>query len=278
MFDEPFTAIDCGVFLDQANYPPWGFTSTLVPHERGAAAMANFLNVRMTDQDDERINRRDFPEALGLAWMDVKMSDHAGNHIDAPYHFGPTVAGEPAKTIDQVPLEWTMGPGVRLDFRGHSGRDITVADLEAEITRVGATLGPGTIVLLWTGADEHIDDPEKYWQLQGGLSVEGLNYLLDQGIKLIGIDAYAMDVSFDTMEAAKDTGDPDFFPLHFVGRAREHMHLEKLTNLGAIPRPTGFFFVATPMKLRGGSAGWVRPVALVPTSHFTNTETATARD
>jgi len=142
MFDEPFTAIDCGVFLDQANYPPWGFTSTLVPHERGAAAMANFLNVRMTDQDDERINRRDFPEALGLAWMDVKMSDHAGNHIDAPYHFGPTVAGEPAKTIDQVPLEWTMGPGVRLDFRGHSGRDITVADLEAEITRVGATLGP----------------------------------------------------------------------------------------------------------------------------------------
>jgi len=56
------------------------------------------------------------------------------------------------------------------------------------------------------------------------------------------------------------------------------MHLEKLTNLGAIPRPTGFFFVATPMKLRGGSAGWVRPVALVPSSHFTDTETATARD
>jgi len=144
--------------------------------------------------------------------------------------------------------------------------------------RVGATLGPGTIVLLWTGADKHIDDPEKYWQLQGGLSVQGLNYLLDQGIKLIGIDAYAMDVSFDTMEAAKDAGDPDFFPLHFVGRAREHMHLEKLTNLGALPRPTGFFFIATPMKLRGGSAGWVRPVALVPTSHFTDTETATDRD
>ncbi len=45
-----------------------------------------------------------------------------------------------------------------------------MADLEAEIARVGATLAPDTIVLLWTGADEHIDDPEKYWQLQGGLS------------------------------------------------------------------------------------------------------------
>jgi hypothetical protein len=41
-----------------------------------------------------------------------------------------------------------MGPVVRLEFRDHSGRDITVADLEAEIARVGATLGPGTIVLL----------------------------------------------------------------------------------------------------------------------------------
>jgi len=133
-------------------------------------------------------------------------------------------------------------------------------------------------VLLWTGADEHIEDPEKYWQLQGGLSVQGLNYLLDQGIKLIGLDAYAINVSFDTMEAAKDAGDPDFFPLHFVGRARQHMHLEKLTNLGAILRPTGFFFVTTPMKLRGGSAGWVRPVALVPTSDFTDSERASARD
>ncbi|PZS22870.1 MAG: hypothetical protein DLM54_02265 [Acidimicrobiales bacterium] len=59
-----------------------------------------------------------------------------------------------------------------------------------------------------------------------------------------------------------------FFPLHFVGRAREHMHLEKLTNLGALPRVTGFVFVAFPVKLRDGSAGWVRPVALVPASHF----------
>ncbi len=268
MFSEPFTPIDLGVYLDQANYPPWGFKSTLIAHRSGAIAMSRFLNIRMIAEGEERVDQHDFPEALGLAWMDVKMSDHAGNHIDAPFHFGPTVAGQPAKTIDQVPLEWTMGPGVRLDFRRHVGSDIGVADLEAEISRIGATLTADTIVLLWTGADEHIDDPDKYWQLQGGLSVEGLNFILDHGVKLIGIDAYAMDVSYNTMQASKDAGDADFFPLHFVGRAREHMHLEKLTNLGAIPKPTGFFFVATPMKLRGGSAGWVRPVALVPNSHF----------
>lgn len=269
MFDQPVRAIDLGVFLDQANYPPWGFRSTVIDHRKGAMAMARFLNVRGAEsRDGGRVSRDDFPEDMGLAWLDVHLSDHAGNHIDAPWHFGPEVEGAPAKTIDQVPLDWCFGPGVRLDFRHRAGADITLEDLEAEVDRIDAHLEPGVVVLLWTGADIHIDDPDRYFQCQAGLSPEGLNWLLDRGIKLIGIDAYAMDVSYATMMEAASAEQPQFFPLHFVGRAREHMHLEKLTNLGAIPRPTGFGFAAFPMKLRGGSAGWVRPVALVPEAHF----------
>lgn len=275
MFTEPYQILDLGVFLDQANYPPWGFKSKVIDHARGAAAMANFFNTRgVSSAGGGRVDRDDFPEDMGLGWMDVHLSDHAGNHIDAPWHFGPEVEGRPAKTIDQVPLEWCMGPGVRLDFRSHLGRDIGVPELEQEVARVGADLRPGVIVLLWTGADAFIDDDDKYFQSQGGLSPEGLNWLLDRGIKLIGIDAYAMDVSYESMEKARLADEPQFFPLHFVGRAREHMHLEKLTNLGSIPRSTGFFFQALPMKLRGGSAGWVRPVAIVPESHFVAEETA----
>ncbi|MGH9127958.1 MAG: hypothetical protein ACRDY2_03090, partial [Acidimicrobiales bacterium] len=71
-----------------------------------------------------------------------------------------------------------------------------------------------------------------------------------------------------TMLEASNADQPQFLPLHFVGRAREHMHLEKLTNLGALPRATGFVFVAFPVKLRDGSAGWVRPTALVSSTHF----------
>lgn len=269
MFSEPFRIVDLGVFLDQANYPPWGFKSKIIDHQRGAAAMANFFNVRGVDSAaGGAVGRDDFPEDMGLGWMDVHLSDHAGNHIDAPWHFGPVVEGRPAKTIDEVPLEWCCGPGVRFDFRSHLGRDITVEDLEQQVEVTGADLAPGTIVLLWTGADAFIDDPDRYFQCQGGLSPDGLIWLLDQGIKLIGIDAYAMDVSYASMEKARLADEPQFFPLHFVGRAREHMHLEKLTNLAALPSPTGFFFSALPMKLRGGSAGWVRPVAMVPESHF----------
>lgn len=193
--------------------------------------MANFFNLRGAHSaDGGRVGREDFPEEMGLGWMDVHLSDHASNHIDAPWHFGPVVEGRPAKTIDEVPLQWCCGPGVRLDFRSHLGRDIGVEDLLEQLQATGAQVGPGTIVLLWTGADAYIDDDDRYFQCQGGL--------------------------------------PQFLPLHFVGRAREHMHLEKLTNLGALPRASGFFFSALPMKLRGGSAGWVRPVAMVPESHF----------
>jgi kynurenine formamidase len=267
IFTEPFRIVDLGVFLDQANYPPWGFTSKVIDHQRGAAAMANFFNVR--GADGGRVGREDFPEEMGLGWMDVHLSDHAGNHIDAPWHF-PVVEGRPAKTIDEVPLQWCCGPGVRLDFRSHLGRDIGVGDLREQLQATGAQVGPGTIVWLWTGADAFIDDDDRYFQCRGGLSVAGLNWLLDRGVKLIGIDAYAMDVSSETMRKAQLSDTPQFLPLHFVGRAREHMHLEELTNLGELPRASGFFFSALPMTLRGGSAGWVRPVAMVPESHFPN--------
>lgn len=268
MFTEPFEIIDLGVYPDQAAYPPWGYKAKHVSHAQGAHAMARFLNLREFHGAQGELAAGDFPEALGLAWTQVNLSDHAGNHIDAPYHFGPTVEGQPAKTIDQVPLSWCAGPGVRLDFRSHQGRDISAEDLRRELARIEVALLPGAVPLLWTGADQYIDDEKEYWPRQAGLSLEGLNYLLDQGVHLIGIDAYAMDVSHATMQRQQAAGDARFFPLHFVGRAREHMHLEKLTNLGALPRPSGFFFAAFPIKLRGASAGWVRPVAMVPQSHF----------
>lgn len=263
--DSNFEIIDLGCYLDQAAYPPWGYAAKHVDHTAGARAMAGFFNLRgFHGEDESAVTRADFPESLGLAWTHVTLSDHTGNHIDAPYHFGPLCEGRPARTIDEVPLEWCIGPGVRLDFRHLQGRDIEPAHIEQELDRIGARLGVGSIPLIWTGADAVIDQPDAYWQTQAGLSLDGLFYLLDQGVRLIGIDAYAMDVSYQTMQSLTAAGEPQFFPAHFAGRAREHMHLEKLVNLGRIPCHHGFTFVAFPVKIRGASAGWVRPVALVP--------------
>jgi kynurenine formamidase len=271
MFAEPFEMIDLGTYLDQAAYPPWGYHVKHVTHDEGAKAMINRIRrTRRYEHPSRVVTVDDFPESMGLAWSWVQLSDHTGNHIDAPYHFGPLCEGKPAKTIDQVPLSWCSGPGVRLDFRHCMGRDITLDDIRRELDRIEIAMKPGMIPLLWAGADANIDDEAKYFPEQAGLSLEGLGYFLDCGVRLVAIDAYALDVCYKTMQEHFLKDEPMFCPAHFSGREREHMHLEKLTNLGAIPRPHGFYFAAFPIKLRGGSAGWVRPVAMVPRSHFPN--------
>src|SRR5688572_6963301 len=51
----------------------------------------------------------------GLGWANdtIKLSTHGTTHVDAPWHYAPTSEGRPARSIDQVPLEWCYGPGVK---------------------------------------------------------------------------------------------------------------------------------------------------------------------
>ena len=43
----------------------------------------------------------------------------------------------------------------------------------------------------------------------------------------------------------------------------EYCQIEKLANLERLPRPHGFYVSCLPVKIKGGSAGWCRAVALV---------------
>ena len=53
------------------------------------------------------MKRDQLPDGAGPAVEKVAISTHNGTHLDAPYHFHPTMDnGKPAMTIDQVPLEW----------------------------------------------------------------------------------------------------------------------------------------------------------------------------
>ncbi len=58
---------------------------------------------------------KEWPDGFGLAWEEVGMDTHAGTHLDAPYHFGPTAEGKPAKRIDEIPLEWCFSDGAGYD-------------------------------------------------------------------------------------------------------------------------------------------------------------------
>ena len=53
------------------------------------------------------------------------------------------------------------------------------------------------------------------------------------------------------------------WPCHFLGRRREYCHMERLGNLGAIPKPFGFTISCLPVKVRNAGAGWARVVAIM---------------
>ena len=91
----------------------------------------------------------DLPDREGWAIENVALSTHNGTHLDAPYHFHSTMnRGQRSITIDEVPLEWCLQPGVKLDFRNFpDGYVATARDVETELERIGHALKPLEIVL-----------------------------------------------------------------------------------------------------------------------------------
>ncbi|MEH7255239.1 cyclase family protein, partial [Neobacillus niacini] len=78
------------------------------------------------------------------------------------------------------------------------------------------------------------------------------------------IDTYTFDRPFGAMVADVKAGNNKaLFPAHFMGRKREYYHIEKLANLDSIPVRNGFKFCAFPTKVKGGTAGSVRAVAMI---------------
>lgn len=206
-----------------------------------------------------------YSDGRGWAVEEVHAITHTGTHVDAPYHYGTSSQGRPARTIDDVPLEWCFAPGVVLDMRHkQDGEFIAIDDLQAALTKIDYALEPLDIVLLWTGADQRIDSVD-YFQ-QPGLGREGVLWLVEQGVRVIGIDAYTLDRPFAHMVSDyKRTGDGRYiWPAHFAGITREYCQIEKLANLDLLPRPCGFYVSCLPVKIQGASAGWCRAVALVP--------------
>jgi kynurenine formamidase len=145
--------------------------------------------------------------------------------------------------------------------------EITIKDLRDALEKIEYELRPRDIVLLQTGADQRLNSKE-YFQ-QPGLGREGTLWLVDQGIKVIGIDAYTLDRPFAAMVADfKRTGDGrHIWPAHFAGITSEYCQIEKLANLDQIPVSHGFWVSCLPVKIKAASAAWCRAIAIVPKSN-----------
>lgn len=225
-------------------------------HQEGAESMKPYFP-GMTSED--------LPGGLGWAVEMVQLSTHSGTHLDAPWHYHPTMdGGVNALTIDQVPLEWCMGDGIVLDFRKFpDGYLVQPEDIARELERIEYRLKPGDIVLVMTGADQYWGRPE-YLVKGCGMGKAATLWLIEQGIRVVGTDAWSWDRPLPLIAREfASTGDASIiWEGHFAGIEKGYCHIEKLTNLSSLPQ-TGFTFFCFPVKIKNASAGWVRAVALI---------------
>jgi len=188
--------------------------------------------------------------------------EHGGTHLDAPLHFY-----EGGASAEAIPVERLVGPGVVVDVTRASAANPThaigIADLEAHERRHGR-IPRGAIVLLHTGFGAFWPDRARYLGTgeRGPAAVAKLRFpgldpaaaawiATERSIDAIGIDTASIDPGTSTTFASHvrlfEKGIPAF---------------ENVASLERLPAE-GFTIVALPMKIRGGSGGPLRIVALL---------------
>jgi len=209
-------------------------------------------------------------EGMGWAVEGLQLSTHSGTHLDAPYHYWPTQneavipGGEKAWTIDQVPLEWCIGQGIKMDFTDKpDGYKIMAKDLEEYFERVGVMPKEGNIVLLQTGTDKLWGTPE-YMLAGAGMSAEATHWLIDHGVRVVGTDGWSWDVPLplEGKEFAQNHDPSIIWEAHRVGRQKAYCHIEKLANLDKLP-VSGYTVICLPINIKNASAGWTRVIAIM---------------
>ncbi|SFK27427.1 cyclase family protein [Falsiroseomonas stagni] len=205
------------------------------------------------------------PDGEGWAIEMIQLTTHNGTHLDAPWHYASTMdGGAPALTIDQVPLDWCIGPGVKLDFRDMpDGHVVSAAEVQAALAGIGHVLRPGDIVLANTAAGACYGRPD-YVARGCGFGREATLWLTGQGVRVVGTDGWSWDAPFiHTKARVAETGDASLiWEGHKAGREAGYCQIEKLTNLDLLPA-TGFTVSCLPVKIRAASGGWCRAVAIL---------------
>ncbi len=193
----------------------------------------------------------------------TKLGTHSVTHVDAPWHYNSEIQGRRSATIDELPLEWFFRDGVVLNMTHQAdGERVEAGDVEAALAAVNYPLKPLDIVLLRTGRDAFYGRPD--YVLRGpAVSPDATRWLFERGVRVMGIDAWGWDGPLDrqAMEALAQRQPGIFWAAHQCDLP--YSQIERLVNLGALP-PSGFTVACFPLKVKGGSAGPARVVAILP--------------
>jgi len=188
--------------------------------------------------------------------------EHGGTHINAPIHFSET-----GQTVDAIPIQRLIGPGVLIDVEAACREDrdyrISISDLEAWEQRHGR-IPAGAIVLFRTGLGAVWPDRASYLGTDEfgieatsklhfpGLGAEAATWLaVERSVGAVGLDT-----------ASIDHGPSRLFAAHVNLMKHNVPAFENVAQLDQLPA-VGFSVIALPIKIEGGSGGPLRIVAIL---------------
>lgn len=210
------------------------------------------------------IKKEDLPDEEFLSLEIVHSPVHIGTHLDYTFHYGSKSEGRPSKSTQEIPLELCYGDGVKLDFSyKNRGEAIKKEDIGRELERIRYSLKPRDITLLFTGRDRLFGKRE-YFTDYPAVDTSAIDYLLDQGVKIFGVDTMGIDKPYQFMlkEFREKKDRSCLWPAHFYGRKREFIHIERLANLDKLP-DYGFKIACFPINIRKTGGAWARVVGIV---------------
>jgi len=111
----------------------------------------------------------------------VEFGVHAGTHIDSPFHLS-----SQGYTVDKIPLETLVGPATVLEISPEFSVINSVA-----LKSSGFRSGMDRVILKTGNTRFWVDDPYSFHGEYIGIDSEGADYLVDQKVKLVGIDYFS---------------------------------------------------------------------------------------
>jgi kynurenine formamidase len=217
------------------------------------------------------------PGGVSSASESLALGGHVGTHLDALCHFscggnlhgGRKAAdiqsyggGIGALTVDTVaPI---LRRGVLLDIAGLHGNqplaanfEVTPEVLDRAVGEQSVRIQPGDVVLLRTGWAQFWEDAPRFIsEVRGpGPSIGGARWLSSRGVFAGGSDTVAFEKVPDSA-----------MPVHVHLLVESGIHIIECLNLEvlAAQKIYEFLFVASPLKIRGGTGSPMRPFAVVP--------------
>ncbi len=199
------------------------------PGDPGVEIRALDATTQSDDQPRDRLN-----------CSNLAMCVHCGTHMDAPFHFFGNGA-----TIDQVPLETCVGETLLIDLAGTAPE--THLDRH-HLVRYQQEIRDTRRVVLNTGWYRRWASGEEYFTRHPVLTEAAARFLIDCGVRLIGVDFPSVD--------------RPPHPAHIVLLGNGAVIIENLTQLDRIAKPR-FRLIAVPLSIVGRDGSPVRAIAEV---------------